>query len=51
MKKILLENDILVIDGKEISYDQLTGYLTERVILRKQLDYVKSIAKGGVINE
>ena len=48
MKKILLEGDTLVLDGKEFSYDQLTGYLTERVILKKQLDYVKSVAQGGV---
>ena len=48
MKKILLEGDTLVLDGKEFSYDQLTGYLTERFILKKQLDYVKSVAQGGV---
>ena len=47
MKKILLENDILVIDGKEFSYNQLTGYLTERLILKKQLEVVKSIGQGG----
>ena len=43
MKKILVEGDILVLDGKEISYNQLTGYLTERIVLKRQLDYVKSI--------
>ena len=47
MKKILLKDDILVIDGKEFSYNQLTGYLTERLILKKQLEVVKSISQGG----
>lgn len=47
MKKILLKDDILVIDGKEFSYNQLTGYLTERLILKKQLEVVKSIGQGG----
>ena len=51
MKKILLEGDTLILDGKEFTYDQLTGYLTERVVFKKQLDYVKSIATGGVSNE
>ena len=50
MKKILLENDILVIDGKEFSYNQLTGYLTERLILKKQLQVVKD-TNGGVTHE
>ena len=31
MKKILLEGDVLVLDGKEFSYSQLTNFLTERV--------------------
>ena len=47
MKKILLENDILVIDGKEFSYHDLTRFLTERLILKKQLEVVKSIGQGG----
>ena len=50
MKKILLENDILVIDGKEFSYNQLTGYLTERLILKKQLEVVKD-TNGGVTSD
>ena len=49
MKKILLENDILVIDGKEFSYHDLTRFLTERVLYKKQLETVKNIAKGEVI--
>ena len=47
MKKILLKDDILVIDGKEFSYNQLTGYLTERLILKKQLETVRTIFDGG----
>ena len=50
MKKILLKDDILVIDGKEFSYNQLTGYLTERLILKKQLEVVKD-TNGGVTSD
>ena len=51
MKKILLKDDILVIDGKEFSYHDLTRFLTERVLYKKQLETVKSIAQGGVSSE
>lgn len=51
MRKILLENDILVIDGKEFSYTDLTRFLTERVMYKKQLDHVKAIAQGSVTHE
>ena len=47
MKKILLENDILVIDGKEFSYHDLTRFLTERVLYKKQLETVRTIFDGG----
>jgi len=50
MKKILLENDILVIDGKEFSYNDLTRFLTERLILKKQLQVVKD-TNGGVTSD
>ena len=48
MKKILLKDDILVIDGKEFSYQELTRFLTERVQYKKQLETVISTAAGDV---
>ena len=51
MRKVLIEGDILVLDGKEFSYTDLTRFLTERVIYKKQLDHVKELATGGVSNE
>ena len=50
MKKILDKGDILVLDGKEFSYHDLTRFLTERVQYKRQLDYVKAMA-GSVSNE
>lgn len=50
MKKILLKDDILVIDGKEFSYHDLTRFLTERVLYKKQLEVVRE-TKGGVTSE
>ena len=47
MKKILLKDDILVIDGKEFSYNDLTRFLTERVLYKKQLETVRTIFDGG----
>ena len=51
MKKILLDGDSIVLDGVVISKEKLKEYLTERVILKKQLEYVKEVAAGGVSNE
>ncbi|MBR0059342.1 MAG: hypothetical protein IJP99_08445 [Methanobrevibacter sp.] len=51
MKKILLDGDSIVIDGIEISKEDLKIYLTERVQYKKQLDYVKTLAQGGVASE
>ena len=51
MKKELSKDDILVIDGIEFTYDQLIGYLTERVIFKKQVETVETIFKGGVTSE
>jgi len=47
MKKIILECDSIVIDGIEITHNELKQYLTERIIFKKQLDHVRSIAQGG----
>lgn len=51
MKKILLEEDILVLDGKEFSYHDLTRFLTERIMYKKQIECVKAMAEGSVSNE
>lgn len=51
MKIELKEEDTLILDGKEFSYNQLTSFLTERIIYKKQVEHVKSIAKGGVTHE
>ena len=49
MKKILLDGDIAVIDGKEFTTEQIKTFLTERIVLKRQLETVKNIAKGEVI--
>ena len=46
-----MEGDILILDGKEFSYSDLTRFLTERVIYKKQVETVKRIATGGGVNE
>ena len=51
MKKILMDGDSIVLDGVVISKEKLKEYLTERVVLKKQLEYVKEVAAGGVSNE
>ena len=51
MKIELKEEDTLILDGKEFSYNQLTSFLTERVIYKKQVEHVKSMANGGVTHE
>ena len=51
MKKILLDGDSIVIDGIEIPAEKLKEYLTERIVLKRQLAYVKEIAAGGVSSE
>jgi hypothetical protein len=47
MKKILLDGDIAVIDGKEFTTEQIKNYLTERIVLKRQLEYVKELAGGA----
>ena len=51
MKKILMPGDSIILDGVEITAEELKQYLTERIIFKKQLETVKSIAKGGVVSE
>lgn len=51
MKKILLDGDSVIMDGKEFTKEELKTFLTERIVLKRQLDYVKSIATGGGVDE
>ena len=51
MKKILLECDSIVIDGIEITYNELKDYLTERIVLKRQLEVVETIFRDGGVNE
>ena len=51
MKKILLDGDIAVIDGKEFTTEQIKTFLTERIVLKRQLETVKELAQGGVSSE
>ena len=51
MKKILMPGDSIIIDGVELTTEELKTFLTERVIFKKQLETVKSIAQGGVTSE
>jgi len=51
MKKILHKGDIAIIDGKEFTTEEIKTFLTERIILKRQLAYVKSIATGGGVDE
>lgn len=52
MKKILLESDSIVIDGIELTYEQLKTVLTENVVLKRQINFVRTnFNNGGVINE
>ena len=51
MRKMLLDGDSIILDGVEITAEELKTYLTERIIFKKQLDHVRSIAQGSVTNE
>ena len=51
MKKILMPGDSVIIDGVELTTEELKTFLTERIVLKRQLDYVKELAAEGVSNE
>ena len=51
MKKILMPGDSIIIDGVELTTEELKTFLTERIIFKKQLDHVRSIAQGSVTHE
>lgn len=50
MKKILLDGDIAVIDGKEFTTEQNKNFFNRTNSSEKQLETVKSI-QGGVSSE
>ena len=50
MKKILMPGDSVIIDGIEFTTEDLKNFLTERIVLKKQLETVKELA-GGVTSE
>lgn len=47
MRKILEEGDIAIIDGKEFTTNEIKTFLTERIVLKRQLETVKELAQGG----
>lgn len=52
MKKILMETDSIVVDGLELSYEELKNVLTENVVLKRQLNFVRTtFNEVGVSNE
>lgn len=50
MKKILMDGDSIVIDGIELSKEKIKEIMTENVILRRQINFVRTNF-GGVSNE
>lgn len=51
MKKYIMDGDSIILDGVEITKEELKKYLTERIVLKRQLNYVKELAAGGVSSE
>ena len=52
MKKILMDGDSIIVDGLELSKEQIKEVLTENVVLKRQINFVRTnFNNGGVINE
>lgn len=51
MKKLLMDGDIVIVDGVELSKEKIKEILKENVVLRRQVDFVRTTFKGGVSNE
>ena len=51
MKKILMDGDSIVVDGLELSKEQIKEVLTENVVLKRQIDFVRTTFEVGVSNE
>lgn len=47
MKKEFNEEDIIVFEGKEFTYNEFTQVLYERRIFKEQLEHMKVLAVGG----
>lgn len=48
MKKILMDGDSIVVDGLELSKEEIKNVLTENVILKRQLNFVRTTFNDGV---
>ena len=52
MKKILMDGDSVIVDGLELSKEKIKNILTENVVLKRQIDFVRTTFKeDGVSNE
>lgn len=52
MKKILMDGDSIVVDGLELSKEEIKNVLTENVVLKRQLNFVRTtFNEVGVSNE
>ncbi len=52
MKKILKDGDSVIVDGLELSKEKIKNILTENVVLKRQIDFVRTTFKeDGVSNE
>ena len=52
MKKILMDGDSVIVDGLELSKEKIKNILTENVVLKRQIDFVRTtFNKDGVSNE
>ena len=51
MKKILMDGDSIIVDGLELSKEQIKEVLTENVVLKRQIDFVRTTFEVGVSNE
>lgn len=48
MKKILMDGDSIVVDGLELSKEEIKNVLTENVVLKRQLNFVRTTFNDGV---
>ena len=46
-----MDGDSIIVDGLELSKEQIKEVLTENVVLKRQIDFVRTTFNGGVINE
>ena len=46
-----MDGDSIIVDGLELSKEQIKEVLTENVVLKRQIDFVRTNFSGGVNNE